>query len=163
MKRRDLIELLQAKMAHAIVRIEEMPNNDILMEIYKDDLITVMGGLKKDKDLRFMALMNQLGVDYGEGFAVIYNLYSFDFDNKLTVKVRMNKDNPEVDSVEHIFRGVNWFERETYDLLGIRFRGHSNLERLLLPSDWEGYPLRKDYVYPEAYNDLELKRKALCE
>ena len=163
MKRKDLIELLQSKMGRSIVRIEEMPNNDIIMEIYTDDLVPVMVSMKKDEDLRFTTLMNQLGVDYGESFAVIYNLYSFDLDNKLTVKVYMDKDNPEVDSVEHIFRGVNWFERETYDLLGIRFKGHGNLERLLLPPDWEGHPLRKDYVYPEVYNGLELKRKTLFE
>ncbi|PKL51930.1 MAG: NADH-quinone oxidoreductase subunit C [Nitrospira bacterium HGW-Nitrospira-1] len=163
MKISDLIALLKERLRDVIVGIEEMPNNDVMLEIKRHDLLPVLTTLKKDKELGFISFTNQLGVDYGDSFAVIYNLYSFALGNKLTVKVFLEKDNPEVDSVERLFRGANWFERETYDLLGIRFKGHGNLERLLLPSDWEGYPLRKDYVYPEEYHGMALKRKTLFE
>ena len=163
MQRSDLISLLAQRLPDAAVRIEEMPNNDIMLQVERQDFIAVVTILKKDRELGFNALTNQLGVDYGDRFAVICNLYSFAIDNKLTVKVFLEKEDPEIDSIEQLFRGANWFERETYDLLGIRFKGHGNLERLLLPADWDGHPLRKDYVYPETYHSLGLKRKTLFE
>ncbi|NCO83856.1 MAG: NADH-quinone oxidoreductase subunit C [Nitrospirae bacterium] len=163
METKKLIELLGEKLSSFIVKADKMPNNDLLILIKKESLLSVMDTLKNDLELKFNVLMNHLGVDYTESFAVIYNLYSFKLKKKVTVKAYMEHENPEVDSIESVFKGVNWFERETYDLLGIRFRGHSNLKRLLLPSDWEGHPLRKDYIYPEEYNGLILKREENCK
>jgi len=163
MERGELLALLAQRLQGAAIGIEEMPNNDIMLQVARQDFIAVLTTLKQDKDLGFKALTNQLGVDYGDRFAVICNLYSFAIDNKLTIKVFLEKEDPEIDSIEKLFRGANWFERETYDLLGIRFKGHGNLERLLLPADWEGHPLRKDYVYPQEYHGVALKRKMLLE
>lgn len=162
METEKLIELLGEKLGRFIVKADKMHNNDLLLLIKKEDLLSVMGILKNDSEMRFNCLMNHLGVDYTESFAVIYNLYSFKLKKKVTVKAYVERENPEVDSVESVFKGINWFERETYDLLGIQFRGHSNLKRLLLPSDWEGHPLRKDYAYPEEYNGMILKREEHC-
>jgi NADH-quinone oxidoreductase subunit C len=159
MEAEKLIGMLEDKLGRYIAKTDKMPNNDLLLLIKKEDLLSVMDTLKNDPELRFNCLMNHLGVDYPESFAVIYNLYSFHVKRKVTVKAHIERENPEVDSLEPVFRGINWFERETYDLLGIKFRGHSNLKRLLLPPDWKGHPLRKDYVYPEEYNGMTLKRE----
>jgi len=82
-------------------------------------------------------------------FEVVYLLHSTERNQRLRVKCRLNGastgSNPEIDSVTGIWRGANWYEREVFDLFGIVFRNHPNLVRILMPIDWEGYPLRKDY------------------
>lgn len=77
-------------------------------------------------------------------FEVIYFLHSFPNNARLRLSVRLREDQ-EIDSVCPVWRGANWYEREVFDLFGIRFRNHPNLERIMMPADWEGYPLRKDY------------------
>ena len=77
-------------------------------------------------------------------FEVVYLLHSLDRNERLRLKCRI-ADGQEIDSVTSVWRGANWYEREVFDLFGIRFRNHPNLRRLLMPLDWEGHPLRKDY------------------
>jgi NADH-quinone oxidoreductase subunit C len=78
-------------------------------------------------------------------FEVVYHLHSLARNLRLRLKVRLAGANPEVDSVTPVWRGANWYERETFDLFGIRFRNHPDLRRIMLPDDWVGHPLRKDY------------------
>jgi len=78
-------------------------------------------------------------------FEVVYHLHSLEKNQYLRVKCRLPGENPEIDSTTGIWRSANWYERETFDMFGIRFRNHPNLIRILMPLDWEGYPLRKDY------------------
>ena len=158
-----LKKLIAEKLGEAVQSMEEMKNNDLMIVLDSKRLVTSMGTLKNDPALGFSTLMNQLGVDYGDRFAVIYNLYSPVLRKKITVKVHLDREQPEIASLERAFPGISWFERETYDLLGIRFSGHSNMKRLLLPDDWEGYPLRKDYVYPSSYNGIDTSRKDMLD
>jgi len=153
-----LITILTSRLGIAVQSMDAMKNDDLMIVVDKKHLITAAGTLKNDPALGFSTLMNHLGVDYGDSMAVIYNLYSPALKQKVTVKVYLDRDNPEVPSLERAFRGIDWFERETYDLFGIRFIGHGNLKRLLLPEDWDGHPLRKDYVYPALYNGIETAR-----
>jgi NADH-quinone oxidoreductase subunit C len=78
-------------------------------------------------------------------FEVVYHLHSLERNNRLRVKCRLGGIDPVIDSVTSVWRGADWYEREVYDMFGIQFRGHPNLVRILMPTDWEGYPLRKDY------------------
>ena len=78
-------------------------------------------------------------------FEVVYHLHSVAGNRRLRVKCRLSGTDPEIDSVTEVWRGANWYEREVYDMFGVQFRNHPNLIRILMPIDWEGYPLRKDY------------------
>lgn len=107
----------------------------------------VMGFLNGSPDLRFDYLTNLTAVDYLEYFEMIYHLVSMTGRQSLMVKARVyGRDNPEVPSVSHIWRGADFQEREVFDLLGIRFIGHQNLKRIALWEGFEGHPLRKDVL-----------------
>jgi NADH-quinone oxidoreductase subunit C len=102
--------------------------------------------LKEDDQLAFDYLSNLHGVDYEDRMEVYYHFYSYKNRQSLAVKVKTNREAPSVASVMDIWSGANWNERETFDLLGIYFPGHTDLRRIMLPDDWVGHPLRKDYV-----------------
>jgi NADH-quinone oxidoreductase subunit C len=78
-------------------------------------------------------------------FEVVYNVHSLDRNHYLRLQARLHGPDYELDSVTSVWRAANWYEREVFDLLGIRFRQHPELRRILMPEDWEGHPLRKDY------------------
>jgi NADH-quinone oxidoreductase subunit C len=78
-------------------------------------------------------------------FEVIYQLLSIPNKERVRLKVRLSGDNPALDSVTSVWVGANYFEREVFDLFGVRFNGHPYLRRILMPENWEGHPLRKDY------------------
>ena len=113
--------------------------------------------LRDDEQLHFEVLMCLSGVDYNGGkLGVVYHLHSMKWNHKITIKTEVTADNPHVASVESVWRTANWHEREAFDLIGIVFDGHPDLRRILLPDDWEGHPLRKDYQVPEFYNGMKV-------
>jgi len=83
--------------------------------------------------------------DTGLRFEVVYNLISTEYHHRIRLKVRVPEEDPRIDTVSAVWQTANWHERETYDLMGIIFDGHPDLRRILLPEDWEGHPLRKEY------------------
>lgn len=127
---------------------------DPFVLIRPDSVGEVMRFLRADASLDFDFLALITGVDYPEHLNVIYHLFSYSQKHKLVVKVELPKASPRVDSVESIWPAANWHEREAFDLLGIEFVGHSNLRRILLPEDWDGHPLRKDYQQPDEYHGV---------
>jgi NADH-quinone oxidoreductase subunit C len=114
--------------------------------------------LKSDGELAFDFLSAIAGVDKGEQLEVVYLLYSYSKHHSLTVKARVPRAEPVIQSVAFVWPAADWHERETFDLIGIRFDGHPDLRRILLPPDWVGYPLRKDYKYPVSYEGITLRR-----
>jgi NADH-quinone oxidoreductase subunit C len=78
-------------------------------------------------------------------FEVVYHVHSISRKERLRLKCFLTGDNPEIDSATAVWRSANWYEREVFDLFGIRFRNHPDLTRIMMPEDWEGHPLRKDY------------------
>ncbi len=99
----------------------------------------------KDKH-GFNHLANLCAVDYNEEFEVIYHLYSIPLSHRISVKTRVPRDKAQVASLVEIYPTADWQEREAYDLMGIIFTGHPNLIRVLLPDDFVGHPLRKDFT-----------------
>ena len=117
-----------------------------VIDVSKNKLIELATYLKMHINTQFNMLLSVSGVDRVDYFEVVYHLYSTVFNKKLILKVRLDKENPAVESLNGLYSAADWHERETYDLLGINFNNHPNLERILLPKDWIGHPLRKDYV-----------------
>lgn len=117
--------------------------------------------IKLLKDIGFNHLQTLTGVDYlripnrRTRFEVVYQLYSIEKRLQLRLRVEVPEDDPEVDSIVDLFPCANFLEREVYDLLGIRFKGHPNLKRILLPENWVGHPLRKDYPLEPEEKPLE--------
>jgi len=128
-----------------------------------EDLPKVAHFLKHDSHLRLTWLPCLTGLDYPEKsqLAVAYDLMSHELGHTICVKVFVPRDNPLIPSIAHIWRAAEWHERETYDLFGILFTGNpdsvtedgiTHPRRILLPDDWQGFPLRKDYVFPVEYH-----------
>jgi NADH-quinone oxidoreductase subunit C len=104
--------------------------------------------LRDDRDCPFNFLSDVTCVDWHPlepRFEVVYHLLSLPKKERVRLKVRLTQDHPALDSVTAVWPAANFFEREIYDLFGIRFNGHPYLRRLLMPENWEGHPLRKDY------------------
>ncbi|MEM8638410.1 MAG: NAD(P)H-quinone oxidoreductase subunit J [Cyanobacteria bacterium P01_G01_bin.54] len=105
----------------------------------------------------FNCLQCQGGYDLGPGKALVsfYHLIKVsdnaDRPEEVRIKVHVPRDQPKIPSVYWIWKGADWQERETYDMYGIVFEGHPNLKRILMPEDWQGWPLRKDYISPDFY------------
>jgi NADH-quinone oxidoreductase subunit C len=110
--------------------------------------------LRYDPPLSFDFLSFVTSIDWKTHYEVVYYLVSTLHKHKLVIKVKVeDRNNPEVPTISTIWPTADWQEREIFDLMGIRFQGHYNLRRILLPDDWEGYPLRKDYVAkPDRYD-----------
>lgn len=101
--------------------------------------------LKEDPSLQFDYLMSLTAVDRLDKLEVVYHLYSIPEKHYAVLKVPLGRDEAVIPSVSSIWKAANWQEREVYDMFGIEFEGHPNLQRILLDPDWEGFPLRKDY------------------
>ena len=169
----EIFNILKEKFGEAIGElVSDKPAESVIvvspMEIDKICLF-----LRDEKDLEFNSLMNLSGVDDANGekvkdkneneilkggtLSVYYHLESISLKHKVTLKVSTDRENPEVASVEEIWRTADWHEREAFDMYGIKFLNHHNLIRILMPYDWEaGYPLRKDYQNPEFYKGMKV-------
>ena len=121
-----------------------------IFETEADRLLDECRRLRDELNFRYLSTIS--GVDRQDSFEVVYFIYNLEQRWQLGLKVRLDHDLPEVDSVTEIWPAANWMERETYDLLGIRFRNHPDLRRIYLNHSFQGYPLRKDFI------DLRPKR-----
>ncbi len=112
---------------------------------------------RDDPRLRFDLLSLIAGIDYPDTgtIEVVYCLDSTTEKHRLIAKARLPRDNPRIRSLEGVWKTADWHERETFDLMGVIFEGHHNLVRILCAEDWEGHPLRKDYVIPDTYRGLK--------
>ena len=120
-------------------------HGELTLEIAPEQIVGVCGFLKYDE--KFTRLSSVTAVDRYPAqprFEVVYHLHSVERKERLRLKSRLSGDAPEIESVTSVWRSANWYEREVFDLFGIRFRNHPNLTRIMLPEGWEGHPLRKD-------------------
>ncbi len=141
-----LVKKLREKFDGAVIEASEFLGQ-LSIRIEPAHIVEVCDGLKRDDDTPFNYLSDLTCVHYPDRkeapFEVVYNLYSIPANERVRLKVGVDGDG--VASVTGVWPAANWPEREVYDLFGVRFRDHPDLRRILLPPDWEGHPLRKDY------------------
>lgn len=154
-----------------IVLNTDYPTDNYLL-VKSENLPELALFLRDNEETLFDSLMNLSGVDDANGekikeedgsetikggtLSVYYHLYSIKLKHKLTLRVSTSRENPEIESVSSIWLTANWHEREAYDMYGIKFLNHPDLRRILMPYDWDGYPLRKDYKNPEFYQGMKV-------
>lgn len=114
--------------------------------VKRENLLELCKFLKDELEFEF--LMDVTAVDYPQRkprFEVVYHFYSFKNNYRLRVKAGVPEEDPTIDSLMPLWIGANWFEREVYDMFGIKFKGHPDLRRILMYDEFQGHPLRKDY------------------
>lgn len=161
-------ELKQAIVAHfgeAVVLYSDDTSLQPSLSIALDALPDVCAFLYATEGLYFDMLSCLTALDNGPEagtMQIAYNLYSIPYEHSLMLKVEFRRNTPEGDlptvpTLSHIWRTADWHEREAFDLMGIRFADHPDLRRILLPEDWEGHPLRKDYQEQQVYHGIQVK------
>lgn len=119
--------------------------------------------LLKDDESSYCDLLSCLtAIDNGpetNTMEVIYNLYSIPLEHSIMVKTVISREKPEIHTVSHLWKTADWHEREAYDLFGITFHNHPDLRRILMPADWEGHPMLKDYEEPTTYRGMKTIRE----
>ena len=142
----DLVDLIKGLMNFCEYEITN-EKNEISMLIKKEDLVSTLMFLKDNPSISMESLIDITAIDYPgneKRFTLVYNLLSVSKNFRIKVKTKTNEDNP-VCTVTEVFPCANWYEREVWDLFGIRFLGHPDLRRILTDYDFDGHPLRKDF------------------
>jgi len=153
----ELLTSIQAKFPglQEIPKVQgQVRGDELYVAVPAAQLVELGRYLRFDPPLSFDYLSFVTSIDWKTHFEVVYYLVSTLHKHKLVLKVKVeDRVNPEVPTISPLWPTADWQEREIFDLMGIRFAGHYNLRRILLPDDWEGYPLRKDYVAkPDRYD-----------
>jgi NADH-quinone oxidoreductase subunit C/D len=151
----ELLRVIQTRFPDSRITPEETRDNILTIWVPGKWILEVLQYLKNEINKPFRMLYDLTGIDMRaynrQGlppefpFVVVYQLLSFDRNSHIKIKVGLKGDSPEVPSITGIWRNANWYEREAWDMFGIRFNGYPHLTRLLMPHYWEGHPLRKDH------------------
>jgi NADH-quinone oxidoreductase subunit C len=135
-------------------------NKDPFLVVPAADIVAVCQFLKEDPDLAFDCLTNLSSVDWPKRnqIEVVYHLWSYGRRHSFILKAQLDRAKPEIASVEPVWKAANWLEREQYDLMGVQFAGHPDLRRIMMPDDWVGHPLRKDYKEEAQWHNITTTR-----
>jgi NADH-quinone oxidoreductase subunit C len=160
----EIKSILIQKFGESVIVGEETTGLQPALLIDPDRIADVCLELRDNPKTYFDFLSCLSGVDYGvevNRFGVVYHLASIPYRTQLTLKVSKENnrdlDNlPSFKSVSSVYHAADWHEREAFDMEGIFFEGHPDLRRILMPDDWEGYPLRKDYKNAEYYKGIKI-------
>ena len=147
-----ILDELRARFGGAVVQTHDY-RGDHTAVVARDVIRDVLVACRDSSALAFDVLMDLTAVDYskfpgredGPRFEVVYHLYSITHNHRLRVKVRLDEDDPVISTAVPLWPIADWFEREVWDMFGIRFEGHPDLRRLLMYEEFVGHPLRKDY------------------
>ncbi|MBI3911895.1 MAG: NADH-quinone oxidoreductase subunit C [Armatimonadetes bacterium] len=142
------VERLNARLPGAVLSVEERPERGMFwIEVRPSAIVPAVTLLRDDPELDYAMLADLHGQDFPDRekrFECVYSLYSFSRAQRLFLRVRV-AEGESVPSISSVFPNADWCEREIYDLFGVPFTNHPDLRRILMPDDWDGHPLRKDY------------------
>jgi NADH-quinone oxidoreductase subunit C len=141
-----VVDRVKNRFGESILSVVEF-RDEVTIRVTKQDWYDLHQFLRDDSETNFAMMIDETAADYPlrqDRFDVITHLLSLDKRHRLRVKTALN-ENDEIPSLYPLWKTANWLEREAYDLFGVIFAGHPDLRRILLPENWEGYPLRKDY------------------
>lgn len=158
------VAALRASFGDAVLHHEIMAGDEHVVYLRPERAKEILAWLKDAPEHGYDMLKDVTAVDFGGGrpLQLVYELWSVEHRLQLRVKVELPLDALEVDTVVDLWAGANWLEREAYDMFGIRFRGHPDLRRILMPENYaEGYPLRKDFPLRGRFSRAEQTRRAL--
>src|SRR5438270_3494024 len=135
-------------------------NKDPFVVVPAADIVEICRFLKDDPELAFDCLMNLSSIDWPKKnqIEVVYHFWSYGKRHAFIAKVQLDRAKPEIASVESVWKAANWLEREQYDLMGVTFTGHPDLRRIMMPDDWVGNPLRKDYKAQADWHNITTTR-----
>ena len=152
---------LAAKFGDAVGPLQPA-NKDPWVEVKPAALPEVCAFLKADERLRFDCLMNLSAVDLPKQnqIHVVYHLFSYARRHGFILKAKLDRAAPTIPTVEPVWKSADWLEREQFDLLGVQFEGHPDLRRIMMPDDWVGNPLRKDYAEQPQYHQISTTRES---
>ena len=156
MEAQAIFDTLKGKFGDAVVELQGEGFSPAFVVVAPAAVKEVSRFLKEDPNLSFDVLMCLSGVDYKEKYAVAYHLHSLKHRHAIGMKVFLSRETPSLPTVDAVWPAANFQEREVFDLFGIAFEGSKDLRRILLPEDWEGHPLRKDYKYPDFYHGIKI-------
>lgn len=157
---KEIAEKIKERYPSEVQQIGEF-RGQVSVIVKKDQIKGIMRYLHETPEFDFDFLKDLCGVDYlgrkGLRFEVVYHLYSMRHRHAMRIKAEVPEDDCSIESVVEIWKGANWHERECYDLFGIQFKGHPDPRRILLPEDWTGHPLRKNYPLKSDLGEMEWK------
>jgi NADH-quinone oxidoreductase subunit C len=145
----EIVEKIKSSLGDNILSVET-PLGDAVVHIAPAVLPKVCEFIKNDPDLDFDYLSNISGVDYLDQdreprFEAVYEFHSIDKNHSVRLRVGMEEENPSVPTISHLWKSADFPERELFDMFGMNVEGHPDLRRLIMPENWEGHPLRRDY------------------
>jgi NADH-quinone oxidoreductase subunit C len=156
---------LRARFGDAVGELTGARPDNFAASVAPARLVELCTFAKTDPELAFDCLTNLSGVDYPKQqvIQVVYHLWSYRHRHFFALKVDAARDDPRVPSITSVWSAAEWQEREAFDLLGVVFDGHPDLRRILMPEDWPGHPLRKDFVEPQEYHGISTSRESLLK
>ncbi len=157
MKSSQILDIIEKKFGDKILESSEGPFDSFVV-VEPSILKELSFFLRDDERMQFDFLRTLTAVDKIDWVESIFVLLSYTHKHTIMVKVELDKKKPVVDTVSDVWKAANWYEREMFDLFGINYTNHPDLRRLMMPDDWVGHPLRKDYKRPKKYQDIELYR-----
>lgn len=169
----EIFEILKQQFGESVIALEKDTPTEAIIVCAPLEITKIATFLRDNDEFQFNSLMCLSGTDDANGtktkdvdgfeiiqggtLSVYYHLHSIELKHKITLKVSTERENPQVESVENVWKCADWHEREAFDMYGIVFLNHPDLRRILMPYDWEaGFPLRKDYKNPEFYQGMKV-------
>lgn len=156
-----IIEKVKQNFSDAVEEISD-ERGDLAITVKSSAVLAFSKFLKENDELRFLMCKDVTAIDWAtrkNRFTVVYHVYSFDLNFNLRIKSNLVSESPEIESVCPVWESANWYERETFDMYGIKFLHHPDLRRMYMPEGFEYHPLRKEFPVLGIPGSLPLPKK----